>query len=99
MPTFVNSLPLNPMHLKYCKTCQWLDSKTTFGPQRQKCKIFYENNNKKLFDVSGCGTVGKAVASDTRGPGFEFSINWDRMQPSANSLLLIKEEKRWGLAH
>ena len=71
----------------------------TFGGFSEKCKIFYENNNKKLFDVSGCGTVGKAVASDTRGPGFEFSINWDRMQPSAISLLLIKEEKRWGLAH
>ena len=23
--------------------------------------------------VSGCGTVGNAVASDTRGPGFESS--------------------------
>ena len=41
-------------------------------------KIDTKNENKRksnseLKEGSGCGTVGRAVAYDTRGPGFESS--------------------------
>ena len=33
----------------------------------------FDTNNKYVRHGSGCGSVGRAVASDTRGPRFESS--------------------------
>jgi len=58
---------------------------------------------KRQKDKSGCGTVGRAVASKSRGPGFESS----HRQLLLNIYLLLtdcrkdetKEKKRSGMAH
>ena len=59
-------------------------------------------SNKDIFQGSGCGAVGRVVASDTRGPEFESS-HWQLL---LNIYLLLtvcrkdeNKEKRPGMAH
>ena len=44
-----------------------------YKQKKQQHNVEEENVGKNNFKGSGCGSVGRAVASDTRGPWFESS--------------------------
>ena len=72
-------MPKPKIIAKFCRTIEdiyvmsvhlqiWI---IVYGANLERCKL---NISLKLFSLgSGCGSVGRAVASDTRGPRFESS--------------------------
>ena len=83
------------MEVILCRPCSSLDKRESLA-----CQINSPFNNE--IWGSGCGAVGRAVAYDTRGPGFDSS----HRQLLLNIYLLLtvcrkdkNKEKRPGMAH